>query len=78
MTGVSRREALGLFSGLIAMGLLPAQAQDAPELAGMTLGDATPFDPADVATMARANPARLADCGGNATCEASDSSGHSV
>ena len=54
MSGVSRRDALGLFSGLVALGLLPAQAQDAPELAGMTLGDAAPFDPADILTMARA------------------------
>ncbi len=54
MTGFSRREALGVFGGLAAMGLMPAMAEDAPEIAGMTLGDATPFDPADVATLARA------------------------
>ena len=54
MSGFSRRQALGLFSGLAALGLMPATAQDAPELAGMTLGDAGPFDPADVIALARA------------------------
>ena len=54
MSGVSRREVLGLFSGLAAMGPMPAMAQDAPDPAGMTLGQAAPFDPADVTALARA------------------------
>ena len=53
MTGFSRRQALGLFSGLAVMGLMPAMAQDAPELAGMTFGPTMPFDPAQVTALAR-------------------------
>ena len=54
MTAVTRRQALGLFSGLAAMGLVPAMAQDAATLVGMSLGDAVPFDPGDVTALARA------------------------
>ena len=54
MSMTSRREALGLFGALVALGVLPVAAQDAPELAGMTLGPATGFDPSQVLGMARA------------------------
>ncbi len=51
MTPLSRRQLLGLFGGLAALGLTPAQAEEA---AGMTLGPAVPFDPEMVVTRARA------------------------
>ncbi|MBA3909355.1 MAG: glucan biosynthesis protein G [Rhodobacter sp.] len=51
MTDLSRRHVLGLLGGLAALGLSPSQAQ---ELAGMTLGPATPFDPEMLAARARA------------------------
>lgn len=40
--------------GLSAMGLAPAWAEDAPEVAGMTLGSPMPFDPGMVIARARA------------------------
>ena len=52
MASVTRRDMLSLMAGLGAMGLMPAQAQT--EAAGMTLGEATPFDPAQIVARARA------------------------
>jgi len=54
MTDVSRRDLLALIGGLSATGLVPAWAQDAPEPAGMTLGQPAPFDPDMVVDRARA------------------------
>jgi periplasmic glucans biosynthesis protein len=54
MTVVSRRSVLGWIGGLSAIGLVPAWAEEAPERAGMTLGDAIPFDPEMVVARARA------------------------
>ncbi|MGL5012391.1 MAG: glucan biosynthesis protein, partial [Paracoccaceae bacterium] len=54
MTMLSRRTMLSLMGGLAALGVAPAWAEDVPERAGMTLGPATPFDPAMVAARARA------------------------
>jgi glucans biosynthesis protein len=50
MTRLTRRSALSLVPGLVAMGLLPAGAT---ENFGMTLEPGTPFDPAMVAEMAQ-------------------------
>lgn len=51
MTPLSRRQLLGLFGGLGALGLTPAFSE---ETAGMTLGPAAPFDPETVVIRARA------------------------
>jgi periplasmic glucans biosynthesis protein len=51
MTGLSRRSALALFPGLVAMGLLPAGAT---ENFGMTLEPGLPFDADMVVDRARA------------------------
>ena len=50
MTALTRRAALSLFPGLVAMGLLPVGAT---ESFGMTLEPGVPFDPAMVADLAR-------------------------
>ena len=50
MTALTRRSALSLFPGLVALGLLPAAAT---ENFGMTLEPGTAFDPAMVADIAR-------------------------
>lgn len=50
MTHLSRRNLLRLFGGLAALGLTPAQAEEA---VGMALGPAVPFDPEMVVTRAR-------------------------
>ena len=50
MTDLTRRSALALLPGLMAMGLLPAGAT---ENFGMTLEPGVPFDPAMVADLAR-------------------------
>ncbi len=54
MIALSRRKMLSLIGGLAALGLAPALAEDAPERAGMTLGQASPFDPEMVIARARA------------------------
>jgi len=54
MAGVTRRNMLSLLTGLGALGLAPAMAAGPDEVAGMTLGDASPFDPLMVLDRARA------------------------
>ena len=54
MTDPTRRTLMSWMGGLAALGLAPAWAEDAPERAGMTLGQSVPFDPEMVAARARA------------------------
>ncbi len=51
MNNLSRRHCLALLGSLAALGVAPARAE---EVAGMSLGPATPFDPETVAQRARA------------------------
>jgi periplasmic glucans biosynthesis protein len=53
MSVINRRDTLSLLAGLAALGAGGAWAEDAPERAGMTLGQPVPFDPGVVQVKAR-------------------------
>jgi periplasmic glucans biosynthesis protein len=53
MTSLTRRQSLQFAAGLMALGLVPARAEEEAERRGMTLGEPIPFEPEMVAVRAR-------------------------